>query len=478
MFATAPLFGRFHSTRKKCADSLRRQPLHHLKSVCQDRINPELLKPNDTGVNSRKCIFTPELSFFGFLDHVLNPGTSCRKAAHQIRACHQAQPDCPNIDGDDSAYCQARDRWTLDELIEIRRDLAAHTRVGISSLAPELALVARPLKVVDGSSINAADSAKNRATYPQSDSQNPGCGFPLINMVGIFCLHTGALLERNYGPFRTSENALFHQLWPTFKKGDIILGDRLFGSYCDTFGLKDMGVDCLWRNPSTRNADLRQGTRLGAWDRLITWSKPQKKPNAIAPELWERVAPTLTLRLLRFRVPARNGRSRKITLVTTLTDPVLWPVKLLAALYARRWKIELYWDDIKTTLQMDMLRCKTPAMVHKEMEMHFISYNLIRSIMAEAAQVCHAPLDRMSFKGTMDASLEYSRMIEKIPASQRKRRLALYAQMLAAIAKDKVPERPGRREPRCQKRRPKAYPFMTKPRRQMKDRPKTGYQSL
>jgi hypothetical protein len=144
-------------------------------------------------------------------------------------------------------------------------------------------------------------------------------------------------------------------------------------------------------------------------------------------------------------------------------------------LMSSRWKIELYWDDIKTTLQMDMLSCKSPEMIHKEMEMHFIAYNLMRSIMAEAAMVCDAPLNRMSFKGTMDAVQSYTPRMQQIPASQRKRRLALYAEMLAAIAKDQVPERPDRVEPRCQKRRPKAYPFMTKPRRQMKDRPKSGY---
>jgi len=156
------------------------------------------------------------------------------------------------------------------------------------------------------------------------------------------------------------------------------------------------------------------------------------------------------------------------TLVTTLTDPLLWPLKVLAALYARRWKIELYLDDIKTTLHMEMLSCLTPAMIHKELEMHLIAYNFIRSIMAEAASVCHAPLDRLSFKGTLDTARQYSHVIAQTPASNRKLRRQLYAAMLAVIAQAQVPERPDRFEPRCQKRRPKAYPFMNRPRWQLK----------
>lgn len=475
MFTTAPLFGRFHSPLKKHAGSLRRQPLHHLQNVCDGRFDRSLLDPNEKGANRRSSIFTPKLSFFGFLDQTLNPGTSCRRAAHQIRASHQSLPDCPPIDSDNSAFCQARARWTLEELLAIRRDIADHIHFSASSLAGVLTLTTQRLKVVAGSSINAPDTAENRAQYPQSEQQNPQCGFPLINLVGIFCLRTGALLERAYGPLHTSENALFHQLWPSLEPGDILLGDRLFGSYCDTFGLKDQGVDSLWRQNASRNVDFRQGVRLGRWDRLITWSRPRSKPKTITQELWDKMPPTLTLRRVRFRIATKNGRSKKISLLTTLTDPGLWPLEVLAALYARRWKIELFWDDIKTTLQMDLLSCKSPDMIHKEMEMHFIAYNLIRSVMAEAAQVCQVPLDRMSFKGTMDAVQIYSPMMDQIPASHRQRRRALYAEMLAAIAKDQVPERPGRREPRCQKRRPKAYPFMTKPRHQMKDRPKTGY---
>jgi hypothetical protein len=462
---------------KPSAASLRSLPVHHLAGVCKERINPRFLKPNPSGVNSRQSIFTPELTFFAFLDQVLHTGSSCRRAASQVRAYHQAARNCPHIKGDDGAYCVARARWTLEELVEVRCDLSNRISVSADNLCAELALLGHALKVVDGTSFNAPDTKANRKAYPQSTSQRPHCGFPLINLTGIFSLSTGALLQRAYGSAKLGEISLFHQLWPTLEEGDIILGDRLFGSYCDTFGLKHRGVDSIWHHHASRNADFRTGVRLGPMDRLVTWSKPLRKPLTVDPALWGKVPDTLQVRMIRFQVSEKNGRAKEITLVTTLTDPVLWPAVLLARLYARRWKIELYWDDIKTTLQMDMLSCKTPKMIEKEMEMHFIAYNLIRSLMAEAVVTCHGQLDRMSFKGTLDALGIYSPLISKLALNQGKRRTALYSQMLAAIALDQLPLRPDRREPRCRKRRPKAYPLMTKPRSQMKDRPKGGYRA-
>lgn len=468
MFTTAPLFGRFHSPFKKTLPSLRGQPLHHLESLCADRIAPALLAPNDT---ERERIFTPRLTFLTFLDQVLNPGSSCRNALDQIKTYYQSLPAPPPIDNSTSGYCQARARWTTAELVDIRCHLAKRLALHGDTLLAGLA-VSRPLKVIDGTTFNLPDTAANREVCPQSEDQLPGCGFPLVRLVGVFCLKTGALLEEASAPHMTSENALFQDLWPTFQADDILLADSNFSSYGSLAGLRQQGVDGLFELHASRKRDFRQGRRLGARDRLVTWTKPKVKPANLTEEQWQQLPATLTVRLVRVRLATQNGRCQYLTLVTTLTDPKAWPVRLLAALYARRWKIELYWDDIKTTLQMDMLSCRTPAMVHKELQMHFIAYNLIRSLMGEAALLAHVPLDRISFKGTMDAAHHYSLAMDKIPVRHRHRRRMLFLEMLSTIAADLVPERPDRREPRCQKRRPKAYPFMTRPRQLMKDPPK------
>lgn len=470
MFTTAPLFGKFHSPLKHSLQPLRARPLHHLESLCASRIDPALLAPNDT---ERERLFTPKLTFLAFLDQVLNPGASCRHALDQIKAYYQSQPSPPEIDANTSGYCQARARWTTDELVDIRRHLAQRLALHGDSLLAGLP-VSRPLKVIDGTCFNLPDTEANREVCPQSADQQPGCGFPLVRLVGLFCLKTGALLEEASAPHTTSENALFQELWPTFQAGDLLLADRNFSSYGSLAGLQQQGVDCLFQLHASRKRDFRKGKRLGPQDRLITWTKPKVKPANLTQAQWQQLPATLTVRLVRVRLTTKNGRCKTLTLVTTLTDPKAWPVWLLAALYARRWKIELYWDDIKTTLQMDMLSCHTPAMVHKELQMHFIAYNLIRSLMGEAALVGDVPLARISFKGTLDAALQYSRAMDKIPVRHRHRRRTLYLEMLATIASDLVPERPDRWEPRCQKRRPKAYPFMTRPRYLMKDSPKNS----
>ena len=465
MFTTAELFGKFHSPLKDRAQPLRRRPLHHLKSLLADRLDLSLLAPNPDKVNSRQRYYTPELTFMAFLDQVLNPDAPCREAVRQIRAYYQRQPDPTRLDQDTSAYCQARARWQMEELIEIRHHLAEHTPSGSRPLTLP---ACRPLKVIDGTCLNLPDTPANRSLYPQSQDQRPECGFPLLRLVGVFSLETGALLERAYGPYTTSENALYQQLWPTLKAGDLLGGDRNFGSWAALASLKLQGVDSFFRLHASRNKDFRQGTPLGPNDRLVTLAKPAKPAANFTPQQWAALPATLTVRLVRFRVPTANGRCKKIILITTLTDPQLWPLELLAAMYGRRWKIELYLDDIKTTLHMDRLSCLSPAMIHKELEMHLIAYNLIRSLMSETACVCHVLLDRLSFKGTLDTARQYARSIAQVPPSHRKLRRRLYADMLAVIAQDLVPERPDRFEPRCQKRRPKPYPFMTQPRRRLK----------
>jgi len=471
MFTTAPLFGKFHSPLKDAAQPLCRHPLHHLETLCAHRIDPALLQPHPAGANSRQRVYTPKITFLAFLDQVLNPDSSCRSAVDQIMAGYQSLPCYPQLETNTSAYCQARARWTCDELIAIRRQLASRLAGSANSLLSGIP-GQRPLKVIDGTCLNLPDSPANRAACPQAPGQQPGCGFPLLRLTGIFCLKTGALLEDASAPHTTSENALFQELWPTLQADDILLADRNFSSYGSLAALQQQHVDCLFHLHASRKADFRQGRRLGPDDRLVTWIKPKDKPANLSPEQWAQLPATLTVRQVRFRVSTHRGRCKTITLVTTLTDPKLWPPQLLAALYHRRWKIELFWDDLKTTLHMERLSCLTPAMIHKEIQMHLIAYNLIRALMVEAALADDVPLERISFTGTRDAAHHYSLALAKIPARHRHRRLCLYAEMLATIATDPVPDRPERREPRCQKRRPKGYPFMTRPRHQMKDAPK------
>ena len=474
MYTTTELFGKIHTSKKPLAAALRglrRRPLSHLELLCDGKFPSGWadLKPEKD--NSRERVYTPKMTSLAFLSQTLSPGSSCREAVRQVQAAYALLPNAPAVSSDTSPYCQARARLELDRLVGLRRHLAGQ----MESNVPHGAFPwSRPIKVVDGTCFNLPDTSANRALYPQSTDQKPGCGFPLVRMVGVFSLQTGGGLEKRIAPYRISENAVFRHLWPTFKRGDIALGDGLFDSYSNIAGLLAGGVDVLFANHANRSHDFRRGRALGRCDRLSTLTKPTHVAAGWTTEEWEALPAALTVRQVQAQIHNPNGRVKTITLITTLLDPLLWPKELLLLIYQHRWNVELFLDDIKTTLQMDMLSCKTPAMVEKELEMHWVGYNLTRAILQEAALTCHVPLARLSFKGTLDTIRQFSHTIVRIPTRQRKKRRELHARMLEAIAKDLVPERPGRREPRCLKRRPKAYPFMTKPRHKMKDAPKSS----
>ena len=201
---------------------------------------------------------------------------------------------------------------------------------------------------------------------------------------------------------------------------------------------------------------------MGPNDGLFVWRKGYQQSDIVSAAQWRALPEEITVRIVRFHATIRGFRHRKITLVTTLLDPMAYPAEELAALYGRRWRLELCLRDVKTTLGMELLRCQSPAMAAKEVLAYLIAHNLVRCVMAEAALVHDADLDRLSFKGTLDAVRQYSAAIAR--ARSRKLRRQLWQDLLVSLVRDLVPWRPGRREPRAVKRRPKQYPLLNQPR--------------
>jgi transposase len=473
MFATSELFGKFHTSGKSVramTATLGQKNLHQMETVCDAWIAPTRLA-NVAGGHGRRRVYTPKLTFLTFLSQTMTPGASCRAAVRQVQAHYQCQPVPLRVSPDNSPYCQARARLEPDQLITIRAELAQRME---QALPTGDWTWGRPVKVVDGTCLTLPDTVENQAAYPQSSSQGPGCGFPQLRLLGLFSLDTGALLERARGQSATSEVQLFRKLWPHLVPGDLILGDRIFGFYTALAHLSKLGVDGIFRLNAQRDQDFRRGRRLGHHDRFMTWCKPRQMPAGMTAEQWALVPAQIVVREVKIKINDPRCRVKEVVLVTTLLDPKQWSRKRLAELLRRRWQVELNFDDLKTTLQMDRLSCLKPSMIHRELEMHLIGYNLTRALMLEAAISCQAPLYRLSFKGTLDTVREFRVSMVRIPAAQKQKRRAIYREMLATIAKDLVPDRPGRREPRCQKARPKAYPFMTKPRCKMKDAPKSS----
>ena len=231
------------------------------------------------------------------------------------------------------------------------------------------------------------------------------------------------------------------------------------------------GAHSLFRLHHARPSDLRRGKRLGKNDRLMLWRRPWawQRPRYLPMAIWKLIPEQLSLRVLRFTLQVPGFRAQAVTLVTTLLDAQAYPAEELAHLYLRRWRIELWFRDIKTSMGMEVLRCKTPKIVHKELEMFLIAYNLIRCLMAQAGTIHDAPLERLSFKGTVDSLRQFSAAIAQ--ASSRKKQKQLVARLLEIIATDQVPERPGRRDPRAVKRRPKPFPLLNTARDQFQEVP-------
>ena len=254
-----------------------------------------------------------------------------------------------------------------------------------------------------------------------------------------------------------------------FKSGDLVLADRGFSAYTLLALFFIGGVQSLFRLHQARPADLRQGKRLGKQDRLMIWSKPALPPPYLPQAVWKRIPQELSVRVLRFSLYVPGFRVRSVTMVTTLLDPKMYPAEELAVLYAQRWRIELWFRDIKTSMGMEVLRCKTPKMVHKELEMYLIAYNLIRCLMTEASLRHDVGIGWLSFKGTVDSLRQFASAIAQ--AHSRKKQKHLLEKLLEAIARDRLPERSGRSEPRAVKRRPKPYPLLNRPRKSFKEIP-------
>jgi len=446
---------------KATVQNVRAKPLPYLRDLFGSWIPDVALAQEKTGTNSRRRRFPVELTFWAFLSQILNPGSPCREAVRQVLALFCLHQQKATLDEQTGGYCQARLRLPLNRLQQILGLIAQ----GARRRSPKSRLwLGREVKVVDGSSVTLPDTGANQKVFPQQRAQQPGCGFPIMKFVGLFSLTTGCLLATVSGSYYVSELALFRKLWHYLKPRDVLLADRHYSDYGTLAWLWREGVDAVLRMNQNRSKDFRQGNYLGPQDRLITWRKPRQRAQTITAKLWVLLAPELTLRMIRVRCAARGFRTRELVLVTTLLDPEKYPAAEIAKLYLQRWSIELFFRDIKTMLKMEHLRCHTPAMVQKELLMHLIGYNLIRAVMVETVRRHEVPLERLSFKGSVDSVRQFSLAISK--ARTKNRAAALVKELLRVLAADLVPLRPDRREPRAIKRRPKPFPLLTKPRDQ------------
>lgn len=414
-----------------------------------------LSRKNASGVGSRKRIFSRAVTFWAFLGQVLDPESSCRKAVARVQTLF-ALKGLQRPSEDTGAYCEARLRLPVRWLMAMLEHITERLTLGQDTEGR--------LLVVDGTTAALPDTPSLQKRYPQPKAQKPGCGFPLIKLLALFDLRSGAWLATTHSWRKFHDCRLWRRLFHRLRKGDTVIADRAFCSWCDLARLMIRGVEVVVRLHQRRTADFRKGQRLGKDDHLVSWKKPQR-PDWMSQREYDALPAALTVREVRRRFESKGMRTTHLIVVTTLLDLAKHSADEVAALYARRWRVELNFDDLKTTMHMEMMRTKSPAMICRELLMHMIAYNLLRAVMARA----EVSVEKASFKGTVDRLATWSWAIWLAPTQRQAAERT--AEMLQSIAADEVPHRPGRQEPRAVKRRPKPYALLNAPRHSMKEIP-------
>lgn len=416
-------------------------------------------------INFRQRVYTPVVTLWIFLSQVLAADQSCRSAiANYIAFCVARREPPPSLDT--TSYCQARIK--LPE--ELLSKLATRTGKELHCQASSAATFHRPVKVVDGSTASMPDESANAEHFGKASNQHGEVGFPIARFVAVFCLSCGAMIDLAIGPYagkRTGELSLFRRLMNCFQRDDILLADQLFCNYCDIARLLDQGVDIVLRLRSSRLVDYRTGKRLGRKDHQVVWTRPDHCPEWLTAEEFAKLPATLILRELRVEQIRPGFRPKTIDILTSLTDAELYPKPELADLFRQRWQAELDLRSIKVVLQMDVLRCKTPSMVRKEIWIHMLGYNLIRSLMCATALTHGVTVREVSFKGMQQL---FDAFWLSIANTTSRVELADCCEAITqcGIAQH-VGNRPDRIEPRKRKRRAKPYSEMTLPRDQERE---------
>jgi len=352
-----------------------------------------------------------------------------------------------------SAYCNARKRLPECPVKEIMTSVGHAVEQAADKRCRPFG---RDVIVVDGTSAQLPDTEANQAEYPQPERQSPGCGQPVMYLVALMGLGSGAMLDVACGGGAGHERELFRELWPSLNEGDIVMCDNGFCSYGEFVKLLERRVDLVMcqRYNSLENKEIIE---IGKGDYIVIWERGKQELK------WtdrDGLPEFLVVRAIEFTAKRNDGIEEPMILFTTMLDTKRYPREIIVELYTRRWEIEVSFDDIKTEMGMDLLKCKTPERCRCELYMGLTAYNIIRGVMLDAARKAGLPARRISFKGTMQRLKTYFNPVLFNGDPQR-----TYDLLLEHLARDKVVDRPGRWEPRKRKRRPKNYGYLTEPRK-------------
>jgi Transposase DDE domain len=403
----------------------------------------------------RKRELGPAKTIHAFLIQVLHGNAAC---SHTVRL---AGLSCST-----EAYCQARARVPLSVYERLLKQTSQAAR---RTSSPPRWHGHRTF-LVDGSSFSMPDAPQLQAYFGQPGAQQAGCGFPTAHWLTMFDAESGLLVKQLAAPLRTHDMSQAAEMHQELSAGDVLVGDSAFASYAHLALLSGRKLHGVFRahqrqlisfrkdrklvgklpkGTKARTASGRLIRKLGKFDQLVEYAKPVNRPRWMSADEYAALPEKLLVRELRYATKLKGGRTRIVTLVTTLLDPDKYPAEDLAALYGQRWRIETHLAQLKTAMGMDVLRCKTASGVLKEMTIYALAYNLVRLVMLKAAEEQHTSVHAISFVDAL-------------------RWLAQACQRSTPLRLAVNPRRPNRCEPRVRKRRPKQFPLMKLPRRQLR----------
>jgi hypothetical protein len=407
------------------------------------------------------AVYTPEVTLWAFLSQVLFKGEqrSCLAAVSRVMVLLVAlgRPPCAKNSG---AYCRARAKMPT---AVIRRLATGAADRAEGRIPREWLWRGRHVKLVDGFTVSMPDTPANQQEYPQPNTQKPGVGFPLARCVVLLSLATAMAADLEIGPYagkETGETALLRALFGRLQRGDVLLADRHYCSYFMVALLAALGVDFVVRLHQCRAADFRRGRRLGPGDHVVTWQRPDQ-PEWMDDATYAAIPEALRVREVRVRVHQPGFRTGSFVVVTTLLDAEEYTAEEVSELYRKRWLAELDIRAIKSTLGFDILRCRTPEMVRKELWTALLAYNLIRQTMLQAAEGAGCSPRELSFAHALQTIGASWGVVVVLAAEVQ---VVLIEASLAGLAEQRIGDRPDRIEPRRVKRRPKPHKLLTKPR--------------
>lgn len=412
------------------------------------------------GVKYRDRVFTPTTTLWSFLSQVLSDDHSCRQAVARVIA-HQASQCVETCSPNTASYCKARARLPTDVLRTLTRTTAQELHASIPN---EWNWLGRPVFIVDGSHVSMPDTPENQAKYPQTPTPKPGVGFPLARIAVLLSLATGSCHDAEIAPYAgkgTGETTLIRNMYDLLQPGNVVLADALFDNYFLICELRQRGIDIVAHAKYERaNSDIVESGPNGE---ILVWKRP-RTVRGMKAEQYRSYPEKLTMRRVHVDARDQNNRVEQFDVITTILNTKITG-KQIGEIYERRWCAEVDLRSIKSTMQMEILRGKTPAMVEKEIWAHMLAYNLLRTVMAIAAHENNLEPREVSFKGAKQTVTAFAPKLEA--ASPRKRKTLLET-MLKTIAYHRVGNRPGRWEPRATKRRPKACNRLMQPRAEAK----------